>query len=43
MPLAFFPFSRTMWTALDLIMEPLELDDGVAPGYELEFDTARRA
>jgi uncharacterized protein (DUF983 family) len=40
-PVAFFPFSRTLWTALDLIMEPLELDDGVAPGFELEFETAR--
>jgi uncharacterized protein (DUF983 family) len=35
-PLAFFPFSRTLWTALDLIMRPLDFHDGVAPGVELE-------
>lgn len=35
-PMVFFPFSRTLWTAIDLIMRPLEFDDGVAPGVELE-------
>jgi hypothetical protein len=38
LPFLFFPFSRTIWTALDLIAHPLDLDDGVAPGYELDFD-----
>ena len=35
-PLLFFPFSRTLWTAIDLAMRPLEFDEGVAPGFELE-------
>jgi uncharacterized protein (DUF983 family) len=35
-PVAFFPFSRTIWVAIDLCMRPLEFDDGVAPGIELE-------
>jgi uncharacterized protein (DUF983 family) len=35
-PFAFFPFSRTLWTAIDLAMRPLEFDEGVAPGVELE-------
>jgi uncharacterized protein (DUF983 family) len=38
LPFVFFPFSRTIWTALDLIAHPLDLDDGVAPGFELDFD-----
>jgi uncharacterized protein (DUF983 family) len=37
-PLAFFPFSRTIWSAIDLIMRPLDFDDGVAPGFELEAE-----
>jgi uncharacterized protein (DUF983 family) len=37
-PLAFFPFSRTIWTAIDLAMRPLDFDDGVAPGFVLEED-----
>jgi uncharacterized protein (DUF983 family) len=37
-PLVFFPYSRTIWCAIDLAMRPLEFDDGVAPGYELEDD-----
>ena len=37
-PLYFFPFSRTIWTAIDLAMRPLEFDDGVPPGFELEPD-----
>lgn len=35
-PVAFFPFSRTIWVAIDLCMRPLDFDDGVAPGVELE-------
>jgi uncharacterized protein (DUF983 family) len=34
-PLAFLPFSRTLWTAIDLCMTPLEVGE-VAPGWELE-------
>ena len=37
-PLAFFPFARTIWVAIELAMRPLELDEGVAPGFELEPD-----
>lgn len=37
-PLAFFPVSRTLWTAIDLIMRPLDFDDGVAPGFVLAAD-----
>jgi uncharacterized protein (DUF983 family) len=37
-PLGFFPFSRTLWTAIDLAMRPLDFDDGVAPGFVLEAD-----
>jgi uncharacterized protein (DUF983 family) len=35
-PLLFFPFSRTLWVAIDLAMRPLDFDDGVPPGFELE-------
>jgi len=35
-PLGFFPFSRTLWVAIDLAMRPLDFHDGVAPGFELE-------
>ena len=35
---AFFPFSRTIWCAIDLAMKPLEFEDDVAPGYELEAE-----
>jgi hypothetical protein len=35
-PFAFFPLSRTLWTAIDLAMRPLEFEEGVAPGFELE-------
>jgi hypothetical protein len=35
-PVAFFPSSRMMWTAIDLAMRPLDLDDGVPPGWELD-------
>jgi uncharacterized protein (DUF983 family) len=37
-PLAFFPISRTLWTAIDLAMRPLTFDEGVPPGFELEGD-----
>jgi hypothetical protein len=37
-PVGFFPFSRTIWTAIDLAMRPLGFDEGVAPGFELERD-----
>lgn len=30
-PLVFFPFSRTLWSAIDLAMRPLEPDDDVEP------------
>jgi len=26
-PLAFFPFSRTIWTAIDLAMRPQPMED----------------
>jgi len=41
-PVAFFPFSRTIWAAVDLAMRPLDLHDGVAPGVELEQTAALR-
>ena len=40
-PFAFFPWSRTLWTAIDLAMRPLEFDDGVAPGFVLQDDLER--
>jgi uncharacterized protein (DUF983 family) len=39
-PMAFFPFSRTIWSAIDLVMKPIEFDDGVPPGVFLEGDRA---
>lgn len=30
-PVAFFPWSRTLWSAIDLLMRPLEPDDAVDP------------
>jgi uncharacterized protein (DUF983 family) len=36
--LLFFPFSRTIWCAIDLAMKPLDFTDDVAPGYELEAE-----
>lgn len=41
-PLVVFPFTRTLWTAIDLVMRPLEFDDGVPPGVELEQAKQRR-
>lgn len=32
-PLLFFPFSRTLWSAIDLAMRPLEPDDDVDPEW----------
>ncbi len=40
-PFAFFPWSRTLWLAIDLAMRPLGFDDGVAPGFELQDDLDR--
>lgn len=37
-PLFLFPYTRTLWTAADLMMRPLEVDDGVDP----DFIPARR-
>lgn len=31
-PLAFFPFSRTIWSAIDLAMRPQPMEDGPEPG-----------
>ena len=39
-PFLFFPFSRTLWTAIDLAMRPLEFDEDVAPGFELDESPA---
>ena len=33
-PLVFFPFSKTIWLAIDLIMRPLEPDE-VKPEYRV--------
>lgn len=32
-PLVFFPWSRTLWSAIDLLMRPLEPSDDVDPRY----------
>ncbi len=40
-PFWFFPYSRTLWAAIDLAMRPLDFDEGVAPGFELEEDFLR--
>lgn len=32
-PLVFFPFSKTLWSAIDLAMRPLEPDDDVDPRW----------
>jgi len=40
-PFLFFPFSRTIWTAIDLAMRPLEFEEGVAPGFELDSELDR--
>jgi uncharacterized protein (DUF983 family) len=40
-PLLFFPFSRTIWLAIDVVMRPLALEEDVPPGYLLEDDIRR--
>jgi len=40
-PFLFFPYSRTLWTAIDLAMRPLDYDEGVAPGFVLGSDQAQ--
>jgi hypothetical protein len=42
-PVVVFPFTRTIWTAIDLIMRPLEFGEGVPPGVELDQLPAHRA
>ncbi|HLM63197.1 MAG TPA: DUF983 domain-containing protein [Acidimicrobiales bacterium] len=32
-PLLFFPFSKTLWSAIDLAMRPVEPDDDVDPAW----------
>jgi len=32
-PLVFYPFSKTLWSAVDLAMRPLEPDDDVDPRW----------
>jgi multisubunit Na+/H+ antiporter MnhE subunit len=32
-PLAFYPFSKTLWSAIDLAMRPLEPEDDVDPRW----------
>ena len=32
-PLVFYPFSKTLWSAIDLAMRPLEPDDDVDPRW----------
>jgi hypothetical protein len=33
MPLFFYPYSKTLWSAIDLAMRPLEPDDDVDPRW----------
>ena len=40
-PVWFFPYSRTIWVAIDLAMTPLEFGEGVDPQWELEADLER--
>jgi len=35
-PIVFYPFARTIWSAIDLAMAPLELDEIVAAGDHLD-------
>jgi hypothetical protein len=32
-PLVFYPFSKTLWSAIDLAMRPLDPDDDVDPRF----------
>lgn len=41
-PLAFYPVSKTLWSAIDLAMRPLEPDDDVDPRW-LPASTRREA
>ena len=41
-PIAFFPFSRTIWIAIDLVMKPLDFD-GHDDALLHPFDGAGRA
>jgi hypothetical protein len=34
LPVVFFPFSKTFWTAIDILMRPLEPDE-VRPEYRI--------
>jgi hypothetical protein len=38
LPLAFFPFSKTIWLALDIMMRPIEPGE-VRPGFGPQADT----
>lgn len=40
MPVLFHPVSKTLWTAIDLCMRPLEPGE-VAPGWEIEASVER--
>ena len=37
-PVIFYPYSRTIWSALDLMMTPLEMDEIVAAADAVEDD-----
>jgi len=37
-PVVFYPFSRTIWSAIDLAMTPMELDEIVAAEDALTFE-----
>jgi uncharacterized protein (DUF983 family) len=39
-PVIFYPYSRTIWSALDLMMTPLEMDEIVAAADAVEDDDA---
>lgn len=41
-PVVFFPWSRTIWSAIDLLMRPLEPDDEVDPVWWPAARTRRR-
>ncbi|MEX1218539.1 MAG: DUF983 domain-containing protein [Acidimicrobiales bacterium] len=38
LPLAFFPFSKTIWLAIDVMMRPIESNE-VRPGFGPEGDS----
>jgi len=37
-PVVFYPFSRTVWSAIDLAMTPMELDEVLAAEESVVFD-----